>query len=144
MTSGIAVFDASPLIVFWQVGHFDLLRGLFHHIAVPAAVAQEAAPSIGRLPDWIQVQRVPSRPPLPRKLDPGEREAIALAMALSADFVALDDLPGRRVAAGLGFTVIGSFGLLVRAKRRGLIADVRPTMDRMVASGLYVTDTDCG
>ncbi len=140
MTSGIAVFDASPLIVFWQVGYFDLLRELFHHIAVPTAVAKEVTPTVGQLPGWIEVRHVPLVPTLPRMLDPGEREAIALALALAAEFVALDDLPGRRVAAGLGFTVIGSFGLLIRAKRRGLMDDVRPTMDSMVASGLYVTE----
>ena len=116
MNSDTAVFDASPLIIFDQIGYFAVLRELFHQIVVPTAVAREVAPSLGQslgqLPSWIDVRSVPSVANLPRKLDRGERAAIALAMHLSADFIALDDLAGRRVAADLGFTVIGSLGLL--------------------------------
>lgn len=139
MSSDLAVFDASPLIIFNQVGNFGVLRELFRQIAVPTAVAREVAPSLGQLPHWLVERSVPSVPNLPRKLDRGEREAIALAIHLSADFIALDDLPGRRVAAGFGLTVIGSLGLLVRAKRRGLIEVVKPTMDYMIGSGLYAS-----
>jgi predicted nucleic acid-binding protein len=140
VSSSAAVFDASPLIVFHQVGHFDLLRGLFRQIVVPTAVAQEVAPSLGQLPSWVQERAVLSVPALPGKLDDGEREAIALTVQLSADFIALDDLPARRAAAGLGLTVIGSLGLLVRAKDHGLIREVRPTMDEMISTGLYASE----
>jgi uncharacterized protein len=140
VNSDAAVFDASPLIIFDQIGYFAVLQGLFHQIVVPTAVAREVAPSLGQLPSWIAERSVPSVANLPRKLDRGERAAIALAIHLSADFIALDDLAGRRVAADLGFTVIGSLGLLVRAKRRGLITVVRPAMDHMVDSGLYVSE----
>lgn len=53
----------------------------------------------------------------------------------------LDDLTGRRVATTYGLTVIGSLGLLVRAKQLGLIGVVRPMMDQMVASRLYVNES---
>jgi uncharacterized protein len=140
MPSGHAVFDASPLIVFHQVGYFDLLRRLFQRISVPRAVSLEVAPSLGKLPGWIEERHDPPIPAPLRRLDRGERAAIALALMLSADFIALDDLPGRRVAASFGFTVIGSLGLLVRAKQHGFIRVVRSPMDQMIASGLYVRE----
>jgi predicted nucleic acid-binding protein len=139
----IAVFDAGPLIAFHQIDHLDLLRGLFDQVAIPPEVAREVAPSIAMLPHWFKVQTVSTFPWFSRKLGPGERAAIALSVQLSADFVVLDDLDARSSAIGLGLTVIGSFGLLVRAKRRGLIREVRPMMDAMLAHGLFVSEHLC-
>ncbi len=73
-------------------------------------------------------------------LGPGERAAIALAFELSADFIALDDLSARVAATEFDLTVIGSLGLLVRAKERGLISEVRPLMEGMISHGLYASD----
>ena len=139
VSSDTAVFDASPLIIFQQIGYFDLLRRLFLQIVVPPAVVREVAPSLGRLPPWIDERTVLSVSKLPGSLDDGERAAIALAMEITADVVVLDDLPGRRVAAGLGMTVIGSLGLLIRAREQGLIEVVRPVMDQRVTNGLFVS-----
>ncbi|MGH2615225.1 MAG: DUF3368 domain-containing protein [Thermomicrobiales bacterium] len=78
-------------------------------------------------------------PSFPRMLGPGERAAIALATQLSADFIVLDDLSARMAATELGLTVIGSLGLLVRAKERGLISEVRSLMEGMTSHGLYAS-----
>jgi len=75
-----------------------------------------------------------------RNLGSGERAAIALAIQLSADFVVLDDLDARSSATDFGLTVIGSLGLLVRAKRSGLIDEVRPLADAMISHGLYASE----
>ncbi len=139
MSLGVAVFDASPLISFHQVGRFDLLRELFFQISVPTEVAQEVAPSLGQLPAWVEVQSLAIGRSVPGALDVGERAAITLALDIDADFIVLDDLPARRVAANFDMTVVGSLGLLVRAKDRGLVDVVRPIMDEMIAFGLYVT-----
>lgn len=139
MRSGVAVCDASPLIVLHQIGKLTLLHELFARTIVPITVAREVAPSLGALPPWLDVGEIPAIPAFSRKLDEGERDAIALAMHLSADFVVLDDRAGRRTAAELELTEIGSLGLLVRAKRSGLILRVQPIMDAMIANGLYAT-----
>jgi predicted nucleic acid-binding protein len=129
VSSGTAVFDASPLILYSQDGYFGMLRGLFLQIVVPTAVAHEVAPSLGRLSTWIDEQPVHTVRPLPRKLGAGEREAITLAIELAADYLVVDDLSARRVATIHGLTVVGSLGLLVRARDYGLIRQVRPIMD---------------
>jgi predicted nucleic acid-binding protein len=104
------------------------------------AVADEIAPSLRVVPGWIDVRDDFPSPAWSRKLDVGERAAIALALHVAADFIVLDDLAGRTVAAELGLTAIGSFGLLVRAKRSGLIREVRPLIDAKIAHGNYASD----
>jgi len=136
----IGVFDAGPLIAFHQVNRLELLSHLFVHVVVPSVVAREVAPSLGELPSWISIQDVQSSPSFSRNLGLGESKAIALAMTLAADFLVLDDARARAVATELGISVIGSLGLLVRAKRRGLITVVRPIMDDMIDSGLYASE----
>ncbi len=97
----------------------------------------EVAPSLGTVPDWIDVRADFAALSLARDLDAGELAAISLAMRVSADFVVPDDLAGRLTAAALGLTTVGSLGLLVRAKANGPIDEVRPLMDAMIADGLY-------
>lgn len=140
MSDGVAVSDASPLIAFYQIGQLDALRALFERLIVPPAVVWEVAPSVGALPTWVHVRDVPRPPDLVSHLHVGERETISLAVYLQADFVVMDDRPGRRAAQSLGLDLIGSLGLLVRAQRRGLIRTVRPMMDQLVASGLYASE----
>lgn len=139
MTDGIAVTDSSPLIILHQIDRLELLRRLFRTVVAPPAVALEIAPSLGALPPWMSERHVPTIPKLAMALDAGEREAIALALHISADVIILDDLIGRRRAAQLGLDVIGSAGILLQARRRGLIGAVRPELDAMVANGLYVS-----
>jgi predicted nucleic acid-binding protein len=138
VTEVLAVLDSSPLIIFHQIGRLELLQRLFDIVIAPPAVAREIGPSLGALPPWISERHPVSIPALALALDPGEREAIALAVQLSADVIVLDDLAARRAARQLGLNVTGSAGLLVQAHRRGLIDAVQPHLDAMVANGLFV------
>lgn len=52
-------------------------------------------------------------------LDRGQAEAIALAVAVDADVLLMDERRGRAVAMRLGQRAIGALGVLVEAKRRG-------------------------
>lgn len=133
-----AVFDAGPLIAFPQIEHVEMLRRLFNHLLIPVAVAREVAPSLGELPGWVDIQHLHAIPSFSRNLGSGESAAIALAMTVSADSLVLDDRPARTVALELGLPVIGSLGLLVKAKQLGLIAEVRPLMDAMISHEFYV------
>jgi uncharacterized protein len=140
VNSGIAVSDASPLIALNQIERLDLLQAQFDSVVVPSTVAQEVEPSVGILPRWIDRQQIEVAPDFLTHLDPGEREAIALSMRLTANFLVIDDLPGRHAAERLGIRAIGSLGLLVGAKRRGLISGVQPMMDDLISNGLHVSD----
>jgi predicted nucleic acid-binding protein len=95
------------------------------------------------LPAWIE--EYPLTQPLASqiataRLGPGESEAIALALELGASELVLDDLPARRLAQSLHIPVIGSVGLLLRAKERGLIAAVRPLMTTMQQEDFRISE----
>jgi predicted nucleic acid-binding protein len=136
----IGVFDAGPLIAFHQVDRLELLRHLFARKIVPPEVAREVEPSLGELPVWMEVKSFRSILTFPRNLGVGERAAIALATEFSADFVVLDDRRARSAAREHRLMPIGSLGLLVSAKRFGLVTEVRPLMDAMISHGLYASD----
>jgi predicted nucleic acid-binding protein len=147
-----AVSDSSPLILYAKSGLLDLLRRLFAEIRIPPAVYSEVVTQDPRRPDaelirdaaWIvqtaAPEILPGAEPI-TALDPGEAEAIALALQNRPPLlVLLDDAAARRVARHLGLRVLGSAGVLVEAKRYGLLQRVGPPLARLLESGLYLSD----
>lgn len=72
-------------------------------------------------------------------MDEGEAEAIALATELDADAVLLDERWARRVAAEVGVSVIGTVGLLLRAKRAGHVDAIRSLLDSLEAAKFRIS-----
>ena len=62
-----------------------------------------------------------------------------LAQDLSADLILIDDATARTAAESMGLTVTGTMGVLIRAKRDGVVEDVRPILEGMLANGFYVS-----
>jgi predicted nucleic acid-binding protein len=140
------ISDTSPLQYLHQLGLLDLLPQLVGQVAVPQAVVDELEEgrALGHdLPDvtslgWIGV-RVPAStqyvasPTLGR----GETEVLALALELpkGGAVVIIDDAKAREVAGRLGLRLTGTLGVLLDAKRAGLIAEVGPQLDRLDALG---------
>jgi predicted nucleic acid-binding protein len=141
MTDAAVVSNSSALIALDHIGRLDLLRLLFSEIVIPPAVVRETAVSVV-LPPWI-IERALSQPIGPRilraSLGAGESEAISLALELSARWVILDDRPARRLAQSLSLSVIGTLGVLLAAKRKGLLPAVQPCLDDLVATGFRIT-----
>jgi predicted nucleic acid-binding protein len=133
------VSNSSAIIALDQIGQLQLLSGLFTELVIPPAVVREVAPIL--LPDWIVVQPLtqPVGPQVLRAgLGDGESEAISLAVELGARWIVLDDRAARRLAQGLGLPVIGTLGLLLAAKRRGLLTVIRPSVDALVKQGFHI------
>jgi predicted nucleic acid-binding protein len=61
----------------------------------------------------------------------GEHEVVSLGLELGAQRLILDERPARRLAASLGLGVIGTVGLLLAAKDRNLLPEVKPELDRL-------------
>jgi len=74
------------------------------------------------------------------ELDPGEREAIALAEALRADALIIDEKRGRREAERRKLRVIGTVRVLDDAAEVGLI-DLPTALDRLQSFGFYLDAT---
>jgi len=151
----MVVSDTSPIANLAAIGQLELLRQLYGEVAIPQAVFRELSAMWSHeqqgeaLPGtpWIQTCRVTNQRlagSLLLQLDPGEAEAIALAIETQSALLLMDERRGRRIAGGFGLKCIGVLGLLVEAKRKGLIAAVRPHLDALVtragfriARGLY-------
>ena len=136
------VSNSSPLIALVAINRLTLFHDLFESMLIPPSVAQEVRRSIPTLPPWICEQKVTA--PLPlivqrSSLGSGEREAIALALELRAETIVLDDLPARRVAQIAGMNVIGTIGILLAAKRRGIISNVRSELDNLIRVSFFLS-----
>jgi predicted nucleic acid-binding protein len=136
------IADSSALIALQQVDQLSLLKHLFGSILIPPAVAREIAASLSNPPAWIDV-RVPKRPRndrvLAASLGDGETEVLSLALETPAPCLILDDLPARHLADELGLKKLGTCAVLLEAKRSGLIAEVRPMLDALLATGFRLS-----
>ncbi len=141
------VSDTSPLVYLTRLGHFDWLRELYGEVLIPPAVWNELINQGAAYPEaaetkaavtrgWIKVLAPASAVAELRQLDPGEREAIALARELGALLI-IDEAEGRQEAVKLGVRVVGTLGLLVEAKSRGLVASVRGELDRLASKTTF-------
>jgi predicted nucleic acid-binding protein len=130
--SRVVISDTSPLRYLVLIGDAEVLPSLYSEIFVPEIVAAELrhAPTpepvrqwIDRAPSWLRVVNPPTidNGLSIERLDPGERDAILLALHLKADLVLMDERDGVEEARRLGLLVTGSLGVLDRAAERGLI-----------------------
>ncbi len=147
-----AVINSGPLVALTLAGRLDLLPTLFSEFWIPEVVYQEVAiAGLGRpgseqlnTQTWAKHIR-PSPEPDPlliAELDPGEAAVITLARLYTPCLAVIDEKRGRRIAHHVyGLPVKGTAGLLVEAKRRGLIDDLRLTLLNLKQAGYYLSDT---
>ncbi|MFN8590038.1 MAG: DUF3368 domain-containing protein [Thermomicrobiales bacterium] len=139
MSEAVGVVDASPLIALAEIAQLELLPRLFASVIVPPAVIAETTTSVGQ-PAWFVI--VPPVPPLDHRvrvasLGAGETETIGLGLQLGDVEVVLDDRPARRLAIRMGLAVVGTLGLLLRAKWHGILDAVRPHLLALRSSEFY-------
>jgi uncharacterized protein len=143
------ICNTSPLQYLHQLGVLHILPALAKTITVPASVEEElrvglglglSLPDLKRL-DWITVRRPSSSPALPLVTDlgPGEREVLALALETPDSVCVLDDALARQVARTLQLRVTGTLGVLIDAKRAGIISNVRPLLDQLDGLGFRLS-----
>lgn len=125
--SEVAVTNSTCLIGLERIGRLEILPQVFSSIFIPLAVQQE----VGINADWPIVQSVANLAliaALKTQLDPGEAEAIALAIELGDVFLIIDERNARRIAQQMGLKVIGTLGMFLRAKEKGVISEVKPVI----------------
>lgn len=144
----IVVSDTSPITNLAAVNQLNLLQQLYNNIIIPEAVNLEltgvSVPVPGTVEvqtlDWIETRRVANRnlvTQLQQELDEGEAEAIALAIELNANRLLIDERRGRAVASRLGIKFTGVLGILIIAKRQGLISAVKPVLDELIITAEF-------
>lgn len=147
MREEIIVADSSPLVGLARIGQLGMLPRLARRVVVPAHVWEEVtwsrtAPGAEEIlaQSWFEIlsgdkERTER---LFNIVDRGEAEAIALAEGLPDALLLIDERKGRRVAESLGLRKVGTLGLLVMAKEAGLIERIRPLIEELSASNIYI------
>ena len=138
------VLNTGPIIALGKIGAFDLIRRLPFDFITPTQVQTEitVGSALGyavAVPSWVKVVSInepPSRLAL-LNLDAGEAAVIETALRLGISLVCIDELKGRRAASASGLNVLGSLGLLGKAKELGLIDSIRPFVQRAQEKGIY-------
>lgn len=146
------VFNASPLIVLAKADLLETVLQLPQKVLIPDAVALEIQ-GCDDVDDpasvWLQNPQSNAfihNSPLVSEfvaawgLGAGESSVISLTKTLPDAIAVLDDLAARRCATALGLSVTGTLGLLLRAKREGLIEKVAPALDAIVHAGIYISE----
>lgn len=122
----LVLADTGPVNYLILIGHIDLLPRMFDRVVLPAAVQTELSNSlappvvqrwIADFPAWLEIAQTPAVT-LSTGLHKGEAAAIALAAAMHADLLLIDDRRGIRAAKQQGLRVTGTLGLLAE---RGLV-----------------------
>lgn len=145
------ICNATPLINFAAINRLDILQAVFGQIVIPQAVYHETTGADfpgsqfilqAIASGWMQVCPVSNIPlTIPVQLDNGEREAIALAFETNEPKILLDELEARQVARNLELQVIGTLGILLLAKNKQIIPQLKPLLDAMIDIAQYWVNT---
>ncbi len=74
------------------------------------------------------------------KLHEGEVEVMMLAQETGKEaLVVIDDNAAKKTAKYLGITVTGTVGVLLKAKKRGILPEIRPVLESMKRKGFYIS-----
>ncbi len=145
-----AVVDASPLIFLAGAGLAELVQLAGTPVQIPRAVVEEierfgpedaTAMAVKRL-DWLVVVDSGPTPAIIERWDLGSGETSVLTWAHThpGTTAVLDDLAARRCANSLGIPIRGTLGLILIAKRRGVIPEARPVLEQLRAAGMYLSN----
>lgn len=143
------IVNSTPLIVLCKIGRLDILQRLYGGIVIPQAVYYEVTAkedSVCRQiseEDWIHVECISDQSDkkmYKAKLHDGEVEVMILAQETpGADLVIIDDNAAKKTAKYLGLTVTGTMGVLLKAKKAGVIEKVAPVIAEMKQRGFYIS-----
>lgn len=145
----IWVVNASPVIVLAKAGHLQLLEQLSGDVLLPLPVAMEIesgpntdAARLALEGGWgvrVSAIRIPTEL-LEWGLGPGETAVLAVALERASRTAVLEDGSARACAKAFGIPIIGTLGVVLRAKRRGIIPSAVDVIRRIRAAGLYLDE----
>lgn len=133
------IADTSCLISLSRIEALHILKALYREVYITDEIANEFGET---LPEWILVRRVADKQHqqiLATILDVGEASALALAFEFEKALLILDDLKGRREAARLGFQITGTLGVLSRGRSTGIIPELKPYIEKLVAAEFRIS-----
>ena len=148
--SRIVVCDTGPLLHLSEAGAIHLLQRA-GTILIPEMVAVEFEQNAQgwKPPQWVAIRELDMEArkraknwETTKKIEPGEVEAVALALQVQADWLLTDDAKARKFAESLKLEVHGSIGLLLWNVAEGY-ADYEQAhllLDALAHSSLWISE----
>lgn len=125
----LVIADTGPIHYLILIHHIEVLPQLFERVVLPSIVLPELshpmAPEavqlwVAQVPSWLEVLETPVAALYPG-VHKGEAAAIALAAALQAELLLMDDRRGVIAAEKQGLNVTGTLGILEIAAKHKLL-----------------------
>jgi predicted nucleic acid-binding protein len=142
------VLDASPIILLGKADLLKTVSPLAKVWIIPEGVIREVEAKrpiepylseISYSSEVVQENVSKIHPSIAAwDLGRGESEVLTLALGKPGTGVVLDDLQARKCAALFDISLIGSLGLILLAKRKGLLNLAKPEIERLKAVGLHI------
>ena len=134
----ILVADSSALIALSLCNALEFLDVLFGEVKVPPAVFDEVTEEGKKesielyeyLIDKIESVSMEDYVITDFSIGRGDLEAMALYKRLGADKLLVDDKRARKLAQLNGMNIIGSLGIFLIAKEKGLIEQIKPYIEK--------------
>ena len=145
----IIVADSSPLISMAILEKTNLLEDLFDQIFIPNAVFEEITTLEKPYSDILYkfsknrikiVKNKIALSILSHELGLGESEAIILALENNIEYILIDENKGRRIAMSKSLHPIGTIGVLIQAKKQGLIKSIKPFLDKLILNNIFISN----
>lgn len=147
----IVISDTTPIISLMKIDYLDILERLYENIIIPRAVYDELIINtdyddeidIIKRCTFLKVRHVEENLSVlllqkQLNLDKGESEAIVLANNINADLIVIDERKARKIAKDIGLNVTGTLGILVEAKQKGLIKELKPLLDGLIDNNIRI------
>ena len=148
------IVNSTPLIVLAEIDKLNLFKDIYGSISVAQAVYDEVVNKGQGRQDawkikkcrWINVNNVNDDNYVnfimdEFKLDLGEAETISLARKEYANLVFIDEKKGRKVAELFKIEVRGTVGLIIHAKKLGLVKNVTAILNSLRGVDFRLSDT---
>lgn len=143
------VSNTTPLISLMKISQLEILEKIYSEIIIPEAVYEEIEAGkhkefyrdLSKI-EWIKIQSIDDKNSVDYylDLDAGEAETIILASEIGADLIILDEKLGRFHAKNIGLKVTGTIGVLVKARKMGLIPKMKPLLIELTKKNVWISD----
>lgn len=143
------VTNTTPIISLLKLNKLEILKYLYQNIYIPLAVYNEVEAGktteyykdLSKI-DWIKIEEIKDENAIKYflDLDLGEAEAIVLATELKADLIVLDEKLGRYHAKHADLKITGTIGILIKAKKEGLISELKPLLNELSEKNVWISE----
>ena len=136
----LVIADTSVLIVLSKINRLHILRDIFNSITITPEIHLEFGEE---LPDWIIIKEINDEKRkriLMLELDKGEASAIALGLENDDSLLLIDERKGRKIASDLGLKIMGTLGVIIKAKELKIIKSLADEFEKLRKVDFWISE----